>query len=319
LKAKEQLIRMKGVNQVATANFSFGKGARSSRDYLYQNANIQGLNMAVDFGMMEMMNIKLKEGRYFSTKYASDTINNVMVNETAVKLLGIKQPIGKEIVSGDGDKFKIISVVKDFNLRGPQEKNSPMVFMHLKTMPLMSQGVNSIFVKVITNNIENTMSDIEQFWTTKVDTEYPFSYEFVDKKYARSYNEYVKQKNLFSLLNLVVVLIAIFGLFALASFSMERRLREIAIRKTLGAETTILLKELSKQYVVFCAIGFVIGVIPAYFLLQKWLDNFVYRIDIQFLPFAIAFVSLLFLTLVVVLAKAYQVTKLDVLKYLKYE
>ncbi|WP_367753146.1 ABC transporter permease [Flavobacterium sp. WC2430] len=319
LKAKEQLTRMKGVNQVATANFSFGNGARSSRDYLYQNANIQGLNMAVDFGMMEMMNIKLTEGRYFSTKYASDTINNVMVNETAVKLLGIKQPIGKEIVSGDGDKFKIISVVKDFNLRGPQEKNSPMVFMHLKTMPLMAQNVNSIFVKVNTDNIENTMSDIEQFWTTKVDTEYPFSYEFVDKKYARSYKEYVKQKNLFSLLNLVVVLIAVFGLFALASFSMERRLREIAIRKTLGAETTILLKELSKQYVVFCVIGFIIGVIPAYFLLQKWLDNFAYRIDIQFLPFAIAFVSLLFLTLIVVLAKAYQVTKLDILKYLKYE
>jgi putative ABC transport system permease protein len=319
LKAKEQLTRMKGVNQVATANFSFGNGARSSRDYLFQNANIQGLNMAVDFGMMEMMNIKLTEGRYLSTKYASDTINNVMVNETAVKLLGIKQPIGKEIVSGDGDKFKIISVVKDFNLRGPQEKNSPMVFMHLKTMPLMAQNVNSIFVKVNTDNIENTMSDIEQFWTTKVDTEYPFSYEFVDKKYARSYKEYVKQKNLFSLLNLVVVLIAIFGLFALASFSMERRLREIAIRKTLGAETTILLKELSKQYVVFCAMGFIIGVVPAYFLLQKWLDNFAYRIDIQFLPFAIAFVSLLFLTLVVVLAKAYQVTKLDVLKYLKYE
>jgi putative ABC transport system permease protein len=317
--AKERLAKIKGVKQVAAGNFSFGTGARSSQDYLYQNANIQGLNMAVDFGMMEMMNIKLKQGRYFSNKYASDTINNVIINETAIKLLGIKQPIGKEIVSGDGKKFKIISVVKDFNLRGPQEKNSPMVFMHLKTMPLMSQGVNSIFVKVNAENLENTISDIEQLWTTKVDTEYPFSYEFVDKKYARSYKEYVKQKNLFSLLNIIVVLIAIFGLFALASFSMERRLREIAIRKTLGAETNILLKELSKQYVVFCLIGFVIGVIPAYFLLQKWLENFAYRIEIQYLPFAIAFVSLLFLTLLVVLAKAYQVTKLDILKYLKYE
>ena len=316
---KERLSKIKGVNQVATGNFSFGNGARSSRDYLYQNANIQGLNMAVDFGMMEMMNIKLKEGRYLSNKYASDTINNVMINETAVKALGIKQPIGKEIVSGDGEKFKIISVVKDFNLRGPQEKYSPMVFMHLKTMPLMSQGVNSIFVKVNTDNLENTMSEIEQFWTTKVDTEYPFSYDFVDKKYARSYKEYVKQKNLFSLLNVIVVLIAIFGLFALASFSMERRLREIAIRKTLGAETNILLKELSKQYVIFCFIGFVIGIIPAYFLLQKWLENFAYRIDISIYPFLIGFIALLSLTLLIVLSRAYQATRVDVLKYLKYE
>jgi putative ABC transport system permease protein len=186
-------------------------------------------------------------------------------------------------------------------------------------LPLMIQNVNSIYVKVNADNIDNTINDIEQFWTTKVDTEYPFSYDFVDKKYARSFKEYVKQKNLFSLLNVIVVLIAIFGLFALASFSMERRLREIAIRKTLGAETNILLKELSKQYVIFCLIGFVIGIVPAYLLLQKWLENFAYRIDIQILPFAIAFVSLLFLTLTIVLAKAYQVTKIDVLKYLKYE
>ena len=163
------------------------------------------------------------------------------------------------------------------------------------------------------------MSDIEQFWTTKVDIEYPFSYEFVDKKYARSFKEYVKQKNLFSILNVVVVLIAIFGLFALASFSMERRLREIAIRKTLGAETNVLLKELSKQYIVFCAAGFAIGVVPAYLLLEKWLENFAYRITIQIFPFAIAFLSLLFLTLIIVLAKAFQVTRMDVLKYLKYE
>lgn len=319
LAVKDRMSRMKGVDQVATANFSFGNGARSSSDYTFQNARIQGLNMAVDFGMMEMMNIKLLEGRYFNSKYASDTINNIMVNETAVKILGIKQPVGKEIVSGDGEKFKIISVVKDFNLRGPQEKNSPMVFTHLKTMPLMLQGVNSIFVKVKGENIEETMSDIEQFWKTKVDTEYPFSYEFVDKKYARSFKEYAKQKNLFSILNVVVVLIAIFGLFALASFSMERRLREIAIRKTLGAETNVLLKELSKQYIVFCAAGFVIGAVPAYLLLEKWLENFAYRITIQIFPFAIAFLSLLFLTLIIVLAKAFQVTRMDVLKYLKYE
>ncbi|MCK8142719.1 ABC transporter permease [Flavobacterium sp. I-SCBP12n] len=319
LRIKDRLAKVKGVSQVATGNFSFGKGARSSRDYLYQNANVQGLNMAVDFGMLEMMDIKLKEGRYFNNKYASDTINNVIINETAVRILGIRQPIGKEIVSGDGEKLKIISVVKDFNLRGPQEKKAPMIFVHLKTFPLMAQNVNSIFVKVNTANIENTINDIEQFWTTKVDTEYPFSYEFVDKKYARSYKEYVKQKNLFSLLNVVVIVIALFGLFALASYSIERRMKEIAIRKTLGAETNVLLIELSKQYILYCIIGFLIALFPVYYLLNKWLENFAYRIEISIFPFVIGFVALLFLTLVVVLSRAYQATRVDVLKYLKYE
>jgi putative ABC transport system permease protein len=114
-------------------------------------------------------------------------------------------------------------------------------------------------------------------------------------------------------------MIAMFGLFSLASYSIQRRMKEIAIRKTLGAETSILLKELSKQYVVFCLIGFVIAVFPVYFLLEKWLQNFAYRIDISFMPFLIGFVVLLILTLLVVLSKAYQATKVDVLKYLKYE
>ena len=100
---------------------------------------------------------------------------------------------------------------------------------------------------------------------------------------------------------------------------MERRLKEIAIRKTLGAETDILLKELSKQYIVFCFIGFAIGIVPAYILLQKWLEDFAFRIGISTVPFVIALISLLFLTLVIVLTKAFQVTRIDVLKYLKYE
>lgn len=108
-------------------------------------------------------------------------------------------------------------------------------------------------------------------------------------------------------------------LFALASFSMERRLKEIAIRKTLGAETDILLKELSKQYIIFCLLGFAIGIVPAYILLQKWLEDFAFRINISIIPFGISLVSLLLLTLIIVLTKAYQVTKIDVLKYLKYE
>ena len=129
----------------------------------------------------------------------------------------------------------------------------------------------------------------------------------------------MKQKNLFSLLNIIVILIALFGLFSLASFSIQRRMKEIAIRKTLGAETNVLLKELSKQYIVFCIIGFLIALFPVYYLLNLWLENFAYRIDISIFPFLIGFVTLLFLTLTVVISRAYFATKADVLKYLKYE
>jgi putative ABC transport system permease protein len=117
----------------------------------------------------------------------------------------------------------------------------------------------------------------------------------------------------------VVIGIALFGLFALASYSIQRRMKEIAIRKTLGAETNVLLKELSKQYVLYCIIGFLIALFPVYYLLNKWLENFAYRIEMSIFPFIIGFMALLSLTLVVVLSRAYQATRVDVLQYLKYE
>jgi putative ABC transport system permease protein len=183
----------------------------------------------------------------------------------------------------------------------------------------MLQNANKIHVKVKSDDLEQTISDIQKFWIKNVDSDYPFTYDFVDKQYARTYASYVKQRNLFTLLNFIVILIALFGLFALATYSIQRRMKEIAIRKTLGAETSVLLKELSKQYLLFCIIGFVIALFPVYYLLTLWLENFAFRISISWIPFAVGFIVLLILTLLVVLSRAYVATRVNVLKYLKYE
>jgi putative ABC transport system permease protein len=316
---KAEISKIKGVEQVSTGAFSFGSGQGSTSGFTYKEShNISGKNMGLDFQMLEMMKIQIKEGRSLSEKFSSDTINSMLVNETALKEMGEKDPIGKE-VDWNGHKLKIVGVVKDFNLLGPQEKIPPMVFYHFKTVDWMLQNVNKIHVKVNGENIDQTIAAIEKVWVKKIDTDYPFTYDFVDKEYARTYEAFVKQKNLFSLLNIVVILIALFGLFALASYSIQRRMKEIAIRKTLGAETKTLLKELSKQYVIFCFIGFLIALFPVYFLLGKWLENFAYRIDISPIPFLIGFFALMILTLIVVLSRAYQATRVNVLKYLKYE
>ncbi|WP_369803187.1 ABC transporter permease [Flavobacterium sp. LM5] len=183
----------------------------------------------------------------------------------------------------------------------------------------MIENISDLYVKIDSEKSEKTISNLENFWKKKVDTEFPFEFNFVDKTFARTFEDYVKQKNLFSLLNVVVILIALFGLFALASFSIERRMKEIAIRKTLGAETNVLLKELSKQYIIYCILGFLLALFPVYYLLNMWLENFAFRIAISIMPFIVGFFVLLALTLIVVLSKAYGATKVDVLKYLKYE
>jgi len=315
---KNQLQHIKGVQQVAGGGFVFGNGAKSVISYRYKDINVDGNNMPIDFGLLEMLKIKMVKGRYFNPKFSQDTISSMLINETALKLLNEKDPIGKK-VDWNGKEAIIVGIVKDFNLGNPGDRIPPMTFFHFKAIPWFTSLLDNIYVTADPKTMQQTITDVENLWTKKVDSEYPFLYDFVDKEYKRSYSSYVKQKNLFSLLNVIVITIALFGLFALASYSIERRMKEIAIRKTLGAETNVLLKELCKQYVIFSIIGFLIALFPAYYLLNKWLENFAYRINISVYPFIIGFTALLALTLFVVLTRAYQATKVDILRYLKYE
>lgn len=313
---KQQLGKIKGIEQISTGLIAFDGSDNFISPVLYNNELFKERTIALDYGMFEMLNIKIIKGRDFDRKLASDTINSAIINESALKQMNIKNPLGKELLIRE-QKFKIIGIVKDFNLLSPEMKVPPITFYHIKTFK-MAHNINKVFIKLKSDNRGNTIDAIEKLWS-KIDTEFPFKYDFVDKEYARTYESYVKQKNLFSLLNVIVIIIALFGLFALASYSIERRMKEIAIRKTLGAETNILLKELSKQYVLYCIIGFLIALFPIHFLLTKWLQNFAFRIDITITPFLYGFIVLLVLTLIIVLSRAYQATKTDVLKYLKYE
>jgi len=319
---KQEILKISGVQDASTFAGTFGNSTNSSSGFTHNGVFVQPRNVEMDFGFLEMMKIKIVEGRNLSPKFASDTIDNWLINETLAKKLGLKNPINTIISSGWGNekgnlKFKVVGIVKDFHITGLQSKVPPMVFINMKT--LKWNNFQNVYVKVSPNNLTETLAQLKAYWEKNINPDYPFDYEFVNKGFAKTYQEQVKQKDLFFILNLIVIIIAIFGLFALASFSMERRLKEIAIRKTLGAETDALLKELSKQYVIFCLVGFAIGVVPAYILLQKWLENFAFRIGVSVVPFTIALISLLVLTLLIVSAKAYQVTKIDILKYLKYE
>ncbi len=315
---KHEIEKTHGVEQVSSGAFTFGKGANSTSGFTYNDVNIQGHNMVMDYELLDMLKIKIAKGRNINEKISSDTVNAVLINETACNMMKEKNPIGKTI-DWNENKLKIIGVVKDFNFIGLQNNIPPMIFCHFKTIDWMEQQLQNISIKISPLNQEQTLSDLEKFWKKNIDQDYPFEYNFVDQQFSQTYKEYVNQSNLFSILNIVVILIALFGLFALTSYSIERRMKEIAIRKTLGAETKSLLFTLTKQYIFFSLIGFGIAVFPVYSLLEIWLQNFAYRIDISIYPFIIGFILLLTLTLVVVLSKAYLATKVNVLKYLKYE
>ncbi|MBE8715031.1 ABC transporter permease [Sphingobacterium hungaricum] len=316
---KNDLLKTPGVLDVNISTMNIGSGIYISTSGKYGEKDIAVSNLATDFAIDKLLDFKILEGRGLDAKITSDSVENVLVNEAFVKKANDSTILNKTFVWNGDQQFKIVGVVKDFYVSGLERKVSPILISHVKTIAWMGNFVNTIHIKISEDDMEKTISSIEEFWKSRVDKTYPFDYEFVDKKFAKTYGDFVKQRNLFATLSLVVVCIALFGLFALASFTIERRYKEISIRKVLGAEAPSLLRSLSKEYILMCIIGFLLAIIPAYYFMQDWLNNFAYRIDMPINAFVISFVTLLILTLSVVLSKAYRATKINALTYLKYE
>lgn len=317
---KQDLLKIPGVVDVnvSTADLGYGSGSTSGFSLNNSKFSTQAHNIAFDFGYFKMFGMEILEGRDLSANIASDTIENVLLNERAVSDLGGKVPLGT-IFDWNGQKMNVVGIVKNFNLTSPQEKVPPMLFMHMNTVNWMQSNINNIQVKIKPENADKTIAALEVFWKAKINPNVPFEYEFINKKFQRSYDTYTKQQTMFKILNILVVVIALFGLYALSSFSMERRYKEIAIRKVLGGDTPILLKILTRQYIYLALIGFIMAVVPSYVLMQKWLENFAYRIEISVIPYLVAFVLLFVLTLLVVLSKAFSATRINLLRFLKYE
>lgn len=317
---KQDLLKIKGVKDVNISTFSFGNSASSSSGFTLPDSKFstQAQNIAFDFGFLKMLNIKLESGRDLSPDVLSDSTENVLLNQRAVRDLGGNVPLGTEFI-WNGQKMKLIGIVKDFNMSSPQDEVPPMLLMHMKTVNWMQSNVNNVLIKVDPTDIASTMGAIEKFWKQKVNADTPFEYDFINRQFARSYESYVKQQKLFMVMNTVVIIIALFGLFALSSYTMERRYKEIAIRKVMGAETSTLLLLLSKNYIYLAVLGFILAIVPSYLLMNSWLENFAYRIDISIWIFVATFMALLTLTLMVVMLKAYTATRINLLNYLKYE
>ncbi len=273
----------------------------------------------LDFGHLEMINTKLAKGRYFSKDFASDTINSVIFNETAVKRLGIaNDPLHKE-VEINGKKFNVVGVVKDYHLEGLDKEIRPAFFMYYTGFNWVRGAMSTVQFKIKEGKREEALAEIERFWTTELEPGYPFSFYYLDKFYSKTHDIYKKQQTLFFMLTLVVIFIALLGLFALATLTIQQRLKEVAIRKTLGASVKEIIVQLVKSFIKITGIAVIILLPIAYYLMQNWLDNFAYRIDMPWWPFMVAPIILLLLVFVVVGIKAFNATKVDLIKYLKFE
>ncbi|MCF6406361.1 ABC transporter permease [Chitinophaga filiformis] len=254
---------------------------------------------------------QFKAGRDFSNDFASDSTAFV-VNEAAVKFMGLKDPVG-EIVQWDDKTFTIIGVVKDMIMESPYQPVRPAVFrMNRENLGIILIRINPAM------DGHTALAKIETVFK-KYSPEQPFEYQFVDVEYAKKFKTEVRVGKLTGFFSILAIFISCLGLFGMASFMAERRTKEIGVRKVLGASVFNLWTMLSKDFVALVAVAFLIAMPMAYYFMHGWLQNYQYRSEISWWIFAVAGLGILVVTLVTVSFQSVRAALMNPVRSLKAE
>ena len=248
--------------------------------------------LVADEAIIKTMGLRLKEGRDLDLKKYPTDSTAAILNESAVQLMGFKDPLGKTI-KDNGVDWHIVGVVEDFVFNSPFQKIEPMVI----------EGAKAWFTMIhIKFNPHNTVSDNlagTEVIFEKYNPNYPFTYEFVDEDYAKKFTSEQRIEKLASLFTLLTILISCLGLFGLASYMAQNRIKEIGVRKVLGASVSGITTLLSKDFLKLVVISLLIAIPISWYTMNQWLQDFAYRIQLSwwifglagFLALAIAFVT----------------------------
>jgi putative ABC transport system permease protein len=255
--------------------------------------------ITTDYGFIPTYGMELLAGRNFSRAFITDTANYI-INETAVQQLGWKTAqnvVGKDMIYG-GTKGKIIGVVHDFHFESLHQKIIPLLFL----LPSPKNNYyNRMSIKIDGNNLQSAISSINDTWH-KYLPEVPFDYTFLDERFQKLYESEQQQSQLFTIFSCLAIFIACLGLFGLSAFTISQRIKEIGIRKILGASVPQIVAELSKSFLKLVLIAAVLALPAAWLLMNWWLLDFAFRISISWwifvlagvIAFIIAFVTISF-------------------------
>jgi len=252
------------------------------------------------------------QGRDFSKDFPSDSAAFV-VNLSAVKFMGFKNPIGEQISFNDGVAFTVIGVVKDFVMESPYAPVRPSLFRLLTNNDGML--VVKLNQRLSAHDALNKISAILKSYDATQD----FQYKFVDEQYAKKFGDEERVGNLATVFALLAIFISCLGLFGLASYVAERRTKEIGVRKVLGASVFSLWKLLSKDFVVLVLISLCIATPIAYYFMHNWLQNYQYRTSLSWWVFGASGFGAFLITLLTVSVQSIKAARANPVKSLRTE
>lgn len=295
-----EVSKIPGVKETAGSNGRLPDGFSTSRMSVKGSTQEQQLNhITVDYNFLRLMKIPVKEGRGFSESYPADTLTNgtpggpleqtigsIVLNETAVKELNIAPPaVGKQILYGrdkdTGYYVNIVGVLKDFHFTSLRKEIKPFAFF------VHPRATNNLLLRLSGQNIEGTLMQLQNAWK-RFPTERSLDYAFLDETFAKLYESDGRFQKVFVSMVLLGIVIACLGLLGLATFAAQQRVKEIGIRKVLGASVGSIVHLLSNDFLKLVLVAFALALPVGWWATHQWLQDFAYRIEVQWWVFPLA-------------------------------
>lgn len=276
--------------------------------------------LTVDEYMLQTMDVKLLEGRFFSEQF-NDSLS-VLINESSVKKLGINDPIGKYLTQVQDDPtqnttYKIVGVIEDYHFHTLHREIEPQVITYGNP-----NSANAFLqfagVRVSGKNIQNTLAEIESEWQ-KFAPNNPFKYYFLDEYLNTYYKTEQRSGSIFSIFTSLAIIIACIGLFSLSAYTASQKRKEIGVRKVMGASIFNIVFLLSKDFTKLILMSICIAVPVSYFWMDKWLEDFAYRIDLDYLSFVLAGIISLLIGWITVSYQSFRAAVVNPTKSLRSE
>jgi putative ABC transport system permease protein len=256
--------------------------------------------LPVSYGYDKTFNMTLKEGRFFSEDFPSDK-SNFVLNESAVKAMGIKDPIGKKF-RFNKTEGEIIGVIEDFHSSSLRAKIKPVFFVFARAFGLS--------VKIHPDNQDETLQHLASVWK-KFEQDEPFKYSFFSERIKRMYNNERKNGMLIKYFTFLTLVIFFLGLFGLIGYISQQRTKEIGIRKVLGASISGITTMVFRDFIKLLLIASVISFPAGYLISLNWLENYAYRIDLSAWIFILTFFFILVFSFVIIFFQTIKVAMLN--------